>query len=208
MTHAKPLPIWSGGGVGVFEAHYAGMPGAGWETGRPQPAFVGLGVAGELRGTLLDVGCGTGENVLMAAANGLAATGIDAAPTAIAIARRKAAERGIAAQFLQWDALRLPELGMRFDTMIDCGLFHCFDAHERPALAASLAAAVVPGGRYFLMCFSDRQPGDVGPRRITERELREAFSTGWTLDSLERTRIDVVFDPDGAHGWLAVLTRT
>jgi cyclopropane fatty-acyl-phospholipid synthase-like methyltransferase len=207
MTHPQRTSIFSGGAVGVFEAHYAGRPGAGWETGRPQPAFVEFCAAGEFQGRLLDVGCGTGENALMTAASGIDSTGIDAAPTAIVIARRKAAERGVPVRFLEWNALRLSELDTRFDTMIDCGLYHCFDAVERPALAASLASAVVPGGRYFLMCFSDRQPGEIGPRRVTEHDIRETFRADWRLDTLERTRMDVAFDSEGAHAWLAVLTR-
>ncbi len=36
-----------------------------WDIGRPQPAFVALAEAGAIRGRVLDVGCGTGELVLM-----------------------------------------------------------------------------------------------------------------------------------------------
>src|SRR6266571_1053785 len=88
-----------------FEAVYAGRPP--WGIGRPQPAFVGLADAGALEGRVLDVGCGTGEHALMAAGLGLQATGIDAAPAAIAIAEGKARDRGLPARFLVWDALRL-----------------------------------------------------------------------------------------------------
>jgi SAM-dependent methyltransferase len=67
-----------------FDAMYAGTPP--WDIGRPQPAFLELAERGELRGRVLDVGCGTGEHALMAASFGLEATGIDTSPTAIAIA--------------------------------------------------------------------------------------------------------------------------
>jgi 2-polyprenyl-3-methyl-5-hydroxy-6-metoxy-1,4-benzoquinol methylase len=72
------------GAVG-FDALYAGTPP--WDIGRPQPAFLELAEAETLRGRVLDVGCGTGEHALMAAGLGLDATGIDSAPTAIAIAQ-------------------------------------------------------------------------------------------------------------------------
>src|SRR5919109_3846614 len=85
-----------------------------WDIGRPQPAFVALAQAGAIRGRVLDVGCGTGEHALMAAGLGLEATGVDAAPTAIAIARGKARDRGLTARFLVWDALRLASLGEQF----------------------------------------------------------------------------------------------
>src|SRR5438445_4692883 len=81
-----------GRSIDEFDASYAGTPP--WDIGRAQPAFVGVAESGSLHGRLLDVGCGTGEHVLMAARLGLTATGVDAAPTAIGIARRKAAERG------------------------------------------------------------------------------------------------------------------
>src|SRR6266700_6635446 len=66
-----------------------------WDIGRPQPAFLSLAEAGALRGRVLDAGCGTGEHALMAAGTGLDATGIDLAPTAIRLARQKAAARNL-----------------------------------------------------------------------------------------------------------------
>src|SRR4029077_15845016 len=114
-----------------FDALYAaGTPA--WDIGRPQPAFVELADRGRVVGRILDVGCGTGEHALMAAALGLDATGIDAAATALAAGRRKAGERGISARFVEWDALELPSLGERFDTVLDCGLFHVFEDDDRP----------------------------------------------------------------------------
>jgi 2-polyprenyl-3-methyl-5-hydroxy-6-metoxy-1,4-benzoquinol methylase len=197
-----------GSGVDIFEAHYAGVPGAGWEIDRPQPAFVEFAKAGAFHGRILDVGCGSGENALMVAGFGHDVTGVDAAPSGIALARRKATERGIAARFLEWDALDLGALGEQFDTVLDVGLFHCFADEDRPALEKSLRAVVTPGGRYFLMCFSDRQPGSWGPRRVSKNAILTTFSDGWLVDSCEPAEIDVAFAPGTAQAWLAVLTRT
>lgn len=128
---------------GGFDAMYAGAPP--WDIGRPQPAFLELAEAGGLEGRVLDVGCGTGEHALMAAARGLDATGIDAAPSAIAIAQTKAGERGLSARFLVWDALDLGSLEERFDTVLDSGLFHVFGDDDRARFVASLAAVTAPG---------------------------------------------------------------
>ena len=122
-------------GAEGFDALYAGRPP--WDIGRPQPAFVGLGDRDLLQGRVLDAGCGTGEHALMSAALGLEATGIDLAPTAIELAKRKAEDRGLEARFLVWDALQLPALGEQFDTVLDCGLFHVFDDAERAAFVTS-----------------------------------------------------------------------
>ena len=186
-----------------------------WDIGRPQPAFVRLADRGLLSGRLLDSGCGTGENVLLAAARGAEAMGVDISPQAIARARDKAAERGLTARFEVADALRLGQLGLTFDVLIDSGVFHIFDDADRERYVASLAAVLPPGGRCYLMCFSDRQPGTVGPRRVREDELRAAFSDGWEVASIEADIFEV--NPGiefsagtpaaAAQAWLASLVR-
>jgi SAM-dependent methyltransferase len=191
--------------IEFFDAAYDGTPP--WDIGRPQPAMAALAERGALRGRVLDVGCGTGEHVLMAAAIGLEATGVDAAPKAIATAERKAQERGIEARFLVGDALKLPALGERFDVVLDSGLFHVFDDDDRARFVESLRPVMPLGGSYFMLCFSDRQPGEWGPRRVTEAEIRSSFAEGWHVDSIEESRFDVTFSPEGVAAWQASITR-
>lgn len=188
-----------------FDASYAGTPP--WDIGRPQLAFVRLGESGSIRGQVLDVGCGTGEHALMAAGLGLDATGIDAAPTAITLAKRKAGGRGLVARFLVWNALELPSLREQFDTVLDCGLFHVFDDGDRPRFVASLRAVLRPGGRYHMLCFSDGQPGDWGPRRVRQDEIRSSFADGWHVESIEPAAIEINVEPGRAYAWLAAITR-
>ncbi len=192
--------------IPFFDASYDGTPP--WDIRRPQPAMVALSESGALRGRVLDVGCGTGEHVLMAAVLGLEATGVDAAPKAIAMAKRKVEERGVEARFLVWDALDLPALGEQFDVVLDSGLFHVFDDEERARFVDSLRAVSPVGGSYFMLCFSDRQPGEWGPRRVTEAEIRSSFADGWHVDSVQESRFDVTFSPEGVAAWLASITRT
>src|SRR5690349_18685096 len=176
-----------------FESFYAETPP--WDIGRPQAAFLKLAEAGEVCGRVLDVGCGTGEHALMAAGLGLEAVGVDTAPTAIAIAERKARERGRTVRFLVANALDLGTLGEQFDTVLDCGLFHVLGDEDRAAFVKSLEAAVRPGGCYFMLCFSERQPGDQGPRRVTQAEIRWSFAHRWTVDSIEPAPLENVMGP-------------
>ncbi len=189
-----------------FEAIYAeGTPP--WDIGRPQPAFEHLATAGMLVGRVLDVGCGTGEHALMAASLGHQAVGVDLSERAIDLARTKATERGVEARFVVADALHLVGLGQQFDTVLDCGLFHVLDDDERQPYVDSLAEVIPPGGRCHILCFSDRQPGDWGPRRVTQDEIRVAFSPGWEIESIEPAVIDLTWDPAGAQAWQVAATH-
>ena len=188
-----------------FDAMYAGTPP--WDIGRPQGSLRAVADAGGLRGRVLDAGCGTGEHALMAATLGLDATGIDGSPTAIGLARQKAAERGIDVRFLVGDALDLGSLGEFFDTVIDSGLFHVFDDDDRVRYVDSLRAATAPGGRVYVLCFSDRFPPGFGPRRVSEEEIRASFSDGWTVEAIDAVGLEVNFSPEPIPAWLATVSR-
>jgi cyclopropane fatty-acyl-phospholipid synthase-like methyltransferase len=189
-----------------FDASYLGTPP--WDINRPQSAFLELAQAGSVRGRVLDVGCGTGEHALMAAGLGLTATGIDAAPAAISRAQVKARERNLTARFLVWNALDLDALDEHFDTVLDCGLFHVLEDDDRLQFADSLRAVIPRGGHYHLLCFSEHQPGDWGPRRVTQDEIRTQFGHGWRVESVQPATIEMTIGPDGAQSWLATITRT
>ena len=178
-------------GTEDFDAFYRqGTPP--WQIDRPQPAFLALRDAGLVRGSVLDVGCGTGDHALMAAADGFAAVGLDGSSTAIEMARARAEERGLEVEFVVGNALDLAAVVRGpFDTIIDSALFHVFDDSDRAAYVAGLAEVLAPGGHYLMLCFSDQVPGEVGPRRISEAEIRATFADGWQVESVERTEMIV-----------------
>ena len=189
-----------------FDAMYTATPP--WDIDRPQPTFVALVEKGVVRGEVLDVGCGTGEHALMAAEVGLDATGIDMAVAAIERAQGKARERGLPVRFVVHDALDLVSLGEHYDTVLDSGLFHVFEDQDRVRFVDGLRRVVVAGGTYHLLCFSDRQSGDWGPRRVTQEEIRSSFAEGWRIDSIESASFDINLEPGHALAWHAVITRT
>ena len=190
---------------GSFDSSYEGIPP--WDIGRPQKEIIGLAEAGNISGEVLDVGCGTGENALYLAGLGHQVLGIDSASTAIDRARAKASQRGSVASFGEWDALDLHSLGRSFDTIIDVGLFHVFTDEERPRFAKSLAAVLRPTGMYYLLCFSEREPGSWGPRRVTQEELRSVFQGSWEVDNIQEARFETNLGPAGVLGWLAAVKR-
>jgi len=190
-----------------WDASYSDGP-APWDIGRPQPALARAAAEGGFSGAVLDAGCGSGENALLAAALGLSVLGVDVAETALAMARKKAQERGIAAEFATADAFHLERLGRRFETVLDCGLFHTFDGDERPGYVASLASVTERDGTLYVLCFSDDGP-DLGPHPVSQEMLRAAFSpgSGWDVVSIKPDRIHTRFHSDGVPAWFAVIKR-
>jgi SAM-dependent methyltransferase len=179
-----------------------------WDIGRPQPEVVRLADDGDVVGDVLDVGCGTGENALFLAARGHRTLGVDAAPAAIDRARAKAAARGLAAPFLVADALDLARIRRRFETALDCGLFHVLAPEQRRAYAHSLCEVLSPGGTLHLLCFSDEEPPDSpGPRRVAQYEIGDAFRSIFALTRIRPGRLETLVHPDGARAWVATLVR-
>jgi cyclopropane fatty-acyl-phospholipid synthase-like methyltransferase len=142
-------------------------------------------------------------------------TGIDFIEEPIQRAKRKAQERGLSATFLLKDALALKDWSERFDTVIDSGLFHVFRDEDRQRYVEGLATVLKPGGRLFLLCFSNEEPGTEGPRRVSKQELHDAFAEGWRIESIEPSRVEVrpdfkqfTFSEGGPKAWFAVVQRT
>jgi SAM-dependent methyltransferase len=194
----------------TFASFYAGRPP--WDIGKPQKHFVDE--ADQITGTILDAGCGTGETALFFASRGHPVTGFDFLDEPIQRARRKAAERGLSITFLVKDAMTLKDWSERFDNVIDSGLFHVFSDQDRKKYVIGLETVLKPGGKLFLLCFSDEEPGTQGPRRISQQELRDAFARGWTIESIKPVRLEVVpnlegitFSEGGPKAWFAVVRR-
>lgn len=194
----------------TFQTAYAGN--AAWDIGKPQPVFLAL--ADAITGSILDSGCGTGENALFFAARGHQVTGFDFLEEAIRVAKQKALDRGLAVTFLVQDALKLREWTAQFDNIIDSGVFHVFSDQDRALYALGLKTVLRRDGRLFLICFSDRTPGTLGPRRVTKDELRDAFRDGWEIESIEPARFEVRpeqrqerFSGEDPRAWLLVAKR-
>ena len=191
-----------------WDASYHEGP-APWDIGQPQPAIVRLASEGGFAGSVLDAGCGTGENALHVASLGLSVLGVDVAETALAIARAKADDRGIKVEFAAADAFQLDRLGRTFDTVLDCGLFHTFDAERATTIRGESGVGDRHHGTLYLLCFSDDGP-DTGPHPVSQEELRAAFDpgTGWKVAAIEPDRVQTRYhDENGAPAWFATTKR-
>lgn len=188
-----------------FDSAYKGTPP--WDIGRPQKEFVELVRRGEITGSVLDIGCGTGEHALFFAGEGYEVWGIDSAPLAIRKAQEKAEGRGLPVHFLVLNALDLSRLNRTFDNATDSGLFHTLSDEDRPIFVDNLAAILSPAGKYFMLCFSDREPGGYGPRRITKSEIQESFQEGWAINYIRPAIFESRTRAEGPRAWLSSISK-
>lgn len=195
----------------AFDVAYEGTPS--WETGRPQPVVLRLLEDGAISGAVIDAGCGTGRHAVLIAARGHRVAGIDLAARAVDVARAHAHDAGVTAAFVTGDALELEvhaaALGAPFDTALDVGLFHVLQPADRRRYARALSRVVRPGGRAYVVAWSDRNPFGIGPERVRRRELRDAFraSEGWRVESIEPVELETLLPMGLVHAWLAGLRR-
>jgi cyclopropane fatty-acyl-phospholipid synthase-like methyltransferase len=110
--------------------------------------------------------------------------------------------------------MTLKDWSERFNNVIDSGLFHVFSDDDRKKYVEGLATVLKPSGRIFLACFSDEEPGTQGPRRISKKELHDAFAKGWAIESIQPVRFetrpdfkDFTFSEGGPKAWFVVVRR-
>jgi 2-polyprenyl-3-methyl-5-hydroxy-6-metoxy-1,4-benzoquinol methylase len=171
----------AGKGVDPETFHHAYRDNAPWEIGVPQPRVLEIIETGGLRGDVLDVGCGTGENALSIAGAGHRVHGVDLVPRAIELATRKAERWGVTGATFEVADVRSLALGRRWGTILDAGVIHAFSDEDRARYVSALADHLAPGGILHIVCFSDAQDG-IGPRRISQAEIGDVFGgPAWSL---------------------------
>jgi SAM-dependent methyltransferase len=160
---------------------------------------------------LLEVGAGTGNNLWFAAREGFAVTGVEGSASAVAYARGRFAEEGLAGDLRVGDFARLEFADQRFDVVIDRGGITCVP----PAIAQyafdEVWRVLKPGGLLLSMLVSDArsdakaltQPELV--HRYREAELRSTLRLErWQILSLRHEASVNCLDAGDvvAHWWL------
>lgn len=181
-----------------------------WDIDYPQPVFQALINNEEIKPSkVLDIGCGRGENAIMLAKNGCEVTGMDLVKDAIADAKIKATERHVRANFVVGNVLHMDKLFMEgeFDIVIDSGLFHVMIDEERPIFAQQVHRVLKTGGKYLMLCFSDKEPAGYGPRRISKAEIKQTFTPLFKIIYIKDTTFDSRFGPASNKAYLLSAVR-
>ncbi len=180
-----------------------------WDLGQPDPHLRRVLEDHPVPvGTALDIGCGTGTNVVWLAQQGFEVVGLDVSPTAIAQARASADAAGVSCHLAVSNFLTDPVPGGPFDFVCDRGVMHLFDDPGRRSLfAARVAESLKPGGLWHSLAGStDGPPRDTGPPRRSAAEITQALEPYFELLELRAT----TFDEDqhaGALAWVIVARR-
>lgn len=153
-----------------------------WDTGVVPPELERF-VASHAPGRALDLGCGTGTNVVYLARQGWTAVGVDFAGRAIAKARRRAEVGSVTkwCEFYVGDVTRLDFLQGPFDLALDIGCLHTLAVGERKRYTTGLARLVRPGGTYLLYAFAPGGPA-VG---MTGEDVRATFAEAFDVVRVE-----------------------
>ena len=150
-----------------------------WDTGVSPPELVEVVEGGLAPGRALDLGCGTGTNVIYLARRGWQATGVDFVPRAIRQAKRKARAAGVAVDLRVGDVTDLSALAPPFHLSLDMGCYHSLPESKRPAYLRELARLMAPGSLSLMYAFLPSE----GARRfgISREEAERIFAPAFQL---------------------------
>lgn len=158
-----------------------------WDTGVSPPELLDF-IEKHLPGNAIDIGCGTGTNVITLAQAGWQVTGVDFAPHAIKVAKRKIRKAGIGAELLVRDATQLNGISGPFELALDIGCFHSLRDKKADYLS-ELDRILAPGGHWLMYGFyKSNDPEQTGPG-LAEADLElvpASMELVWRQDGYDR----------------------
>jgi SAM-dependent methyltransferase len=184
-----------------------------WDIPEPPDILVDLLDSGRVAPCdAVDLGCGTGNQALWLASRGFRVTGIDLSTEAIAIASSHASERGLACRFMVHDLTGdVADLAGSFDFAYDWKVLHHVFPEQRERWATCVRQLLRPGGTYFSLCFSEREPtGFPGTGKVretalgttlylsSEEEVQRVFEQFFEIELLETVVVPGITHPHTA----------
>ncbi len=209
-----PASIMPHGDKGVqmmerWDSSYRRARLPGWDVGRPASELEEIVEDGTIKpGKALVLGCGTGTNAVYLASKGFEVTGVDVAPTALALAEQRAAKAKVGVRWLVADVVVLPDIGS-FDFIFDRGCYHHVQLYDAAGFVRSMDSRTAAGAHFLLLAGNANQPRHGGPPRVEETQLVDNFAGTWDFVSLREIRFESR-DPNYKNGpwaWSALMRR-
>jgi SAM-dependent methyltransferase len=159
----------------IFNFWYLRTPP--WDSGITPPELFEF-IRSHPAGRAIDIGCGTGTNVITLAKTGWQVTGFDFAARAIQIAKHKTKKANLQASLFTDDATRMKNVAGKFDLALDIGCFHSLD--NKAGYLIQLDRILAPGGFWLMYGFLNpgTQPTALG---IAASDLDMISAQGLTL---------------------------
>ena len=183
-----------------------------WIIDEAQPDLIAAVEKGDIFGpTILDIGCGNGDNAIYFASCGFEVTGVDVSPKAIEIAKQKASKAGVDVTFIALDALEIRTLNKKFDTVIDSALLHNIPSNDREHYVRALSDVCVSKGQFLMLCFSD-QAGEYEvypnryPKPMSQAEIRATFAENWKIEWFRMGMVKSHEKYKNYSSWLTAMT--
>jgi SAM-dependent methyltransferase len=151
----------------LFHYWYFGQPP--WDTGVSPPELLDF-IQNHKPGRAIDIGCGTGTNVVTLANAGWKVTGVDFAPRAIKLARQKASRAAVQVEFLIRDATKLQGISGPFDFAFDLGCFHSIRQDGKNKYLEQLDRVLALGGFWLIYGFLSSDTDQTGSG-LTEKDI-------------------------------------
>ncbi|HYM39316.1 MAG TPA: class I SAM-dependent methyltransferase [Thermoplasmata archaeon] len=155
---------------------------------------------------VLDIGTGPATQAIALTKRGYEVVATDIAPSAIAKARHAASREAVRIDFRVDNILASKLQDALVDAIVDRGVFHTLAPDARPTYVAAVHRVLRPAGLLFLKTFSDKEPGSYGPHRISAQELRDAFRSRFTVESIVDAAFQGTLRPS-PKAWFATMRR-
>ncbi|MEN8240405.1 MAG: class I SAM-dependent methyltransferase [Chloroflexota bacterium] len=161
-----------------FRLFYLGTPP--WDSGITPPELEEF-IQNHPPGRAIDLGCGTGTNVITLTQHGWQVSGVDFVPKAILQARRKARLAGIHSPFFIGDVTDSSFFQGNYDLILDIGCYHALSAEQRHTYRHNLRQHLAPSGTFLLYAFTGEETAS---NRFTPKDLA-AFQRDFSLHRRE-----------------------
>jgi len=174
---------------------------------------------------ILEIGCGTGNNLWFTAREGFQVYGVDASPSAIRKARQRFSRENLTGNFAVADFAALPFANGSFDLVLDRAAITCCGIGIAKRCVREVRRVLMPGGAFFFNPYSDthgsRLLGKVlgdglftqftgGPFAhcgqicfYSRANVENAFAEGWTILSMQHMECveNIGFEPSTHSEW-------